>query len=54
MKKYNHKFNMGSFLVCCNACLALILQVKLLTSDIEIKVIYLPANSVKKATVPIK
>lgn len=54
MKKYDKKFNMGSFLVCCSACLALILQAKLLTSDIEIKSIYLPDNSVKKATVPIK
>ena len=45
---------MGSFLARCNACLALILLAKLLTRDIEIKLIYLPDNSVKKAAVPIK
>ena len=45
---------MGPFPVCCNAYLALILQAKLFTSDIEIKLIHLPDNSVKKATVPTK
>ena len=43
---------MVPFLVCCNAYLVLILQEKSFTSDIEIKLTYLPENSVKKATVP--